>query len=816
MLQCFTHRHLGWKINVVDECDVTEAEESRVVEHFVKPDDLESMESIQVHSRTNPDAKFLDDRRKFKKIINTKTNYDNFSSYKDGELTGEVYRTEDRNQLYQQGQEIELPISNVQIKDVIETVENMESKIRDELRRNTSKLHEGKSGQYQVHEDVNDFLPETPIREDDEYFVDSGKRPENYLLPPNQKPLTLQSVLRPGQNKPLGPKRPFRRPTPPEIKLRRPPPPHMYPQKMNTGYPLSMPNAHGPYGMKKPPQQMFPNNRPPTNRPLNAPPSNPSSSAAGISPPTILPMKTMPPHQNLHHQKPSFSQVKKQGPKNNPQTLSKTPVAVVLANSVKSTSPTQTQNLNLGNTDIIANHVVKSQILLPGSGDAIAQQSVPQSFLKPGTGQIILGKPIDIPVPLEQQTLHTKHQVFRTPQTPTPIFYQSSTAFNIDESKLTDMKSSDFIGETVDESAPTFTPAVNTGFKPDSIVVESGFKPIIREPLMASEDRIADYEPNTNRREDTDVDEDYEESPQYISSSKPSLPSEKLTETFEPMFIPSPPDHVLPTNDRTKEIFPSNHAKEDRPHPVYIKTESELNALFSKKNMDRDVPSDMVMASDRISPHYLPPDPKLSKEQSQKLKNEQTFTTYDGKTVSAATLTSVPDMMKSSNKFSSKLPANSELLLKMPQFGPFKGEIPPPVAADIGKEAQKASKESMPPPDTRTTSLKLVSVHKSDEPELDDLKADGSIKHEVKAKEDDDIEEYEVVYEEYDEKEEKSRRKRESKTTVFQRGEVEEQTPSNRDMSTKNQIEFESARGSASKTRFCWTALVLLLSVKLF
>ncbi|XP_064074896.1 protein Skeletor, isoforms B/C isoform X1 [Vanessa tameamea] len=45
--QCFTHRYLGWKINVVDECDATEAEESRVVETLALPGDLLGEESIQ-------------------------------------------------------------------------------------------------------------------------------------------------------------------------------------------------------------------------------------------------------------------------------------------------------------------------------------------------------------------------------------------------------------------------------------------------------------------------------------------------------------------------------------------------------------------------------------------------------------------------------------------------------------------------------------------------------------------------------------------------------------------------------------------------
>ncbi|XP_075986894.1 DM13 and DOMON_DOH domain-containing protein skeletor isoform X2 [Anticarsia gemmatalis] len=45
--QCFTHRHLGWKINVLDECDVTEGAESRIVERLALPDDMQPADSVQ-------------------------------------------------------------------------------------------------------------------------------------------------------------------------------------------------------------------------------------------------------------------------------------------------------------------------------------------------------------------------------------------------------------------------------------------------------------------------------------------------------------------------------------------------------------------------------------------------------------------------------------------------------------------------------------------------------------------------------------------------------------------------------------------------
>lgn len=810
MFQCYTHRHLGWKINVLDECDEVDGEESRVIEKIALPDDLQSEESIQVHTRVSPEN-VIDPRKKVGKIINTKTNYDNFSTI--SSLTGEVF-SQDRNQLYAKEQEFELPLSNVQIKEVIQTVENIESKIKDDMQRDTSTIKP--LGQYQVHEDVKEsYTQEQPIREDDEYIIETGKVPETYFLPPNQKPLTLQSVLRPNGPKPSGNMRPpFRRPVPPEIKLRRPPP--MY-QKNNNGYPLPMPNHqnhHGPHTMQKKPQK-YPNNRLPPNM---RPPMN-----------NIPPMKSMPPL----HSKPQFNQgpQKHQGPK-----ITSNVQSIILGKpnpgNIQMPLPTKSQTLSLGQTDIIANQVVKSHITLPGaigtvghqnfdivphhsfdtivqhSLDSIAQHNTPQKYLKPGqVGQIILGKPMDNPIPLDQQMIQNNLQIIKAPPTAPPQYYPSTTLrikLSNEHQKYNEIQSSDFIGESQESS--TLHPAINTGFKPDSIVVESGFKPIIREPLMAAEDRIADgYETNSNRREDTDVEEDYEESPQIITNH--AFPSDKITQSFEPMFIPSPEDHILPTiptNDKTKEVFPKNHAKVDRPHPVYVKTESELNVLFSKKNMEKEVP-DMLMESDKVSPHYLPPDPKLPKEHSQKLSNEQTFTTYDGKTVSADTLTSVPDVNKTMQKlFSSKLPANTALLLRTPQFGPFKGEIPPPVDDQIAKDSAELS-------NMRTTKLKLVNVNMPDKVVLDDLKADGSEIHEVTEKVETGEEE-----EEYDDEEDdtKKRRKRESKATQFERGEVEP-VHTNGHSLVKNQINYDEVN-SATAVRYqslFWTTQIVLLTL---
>ncbi|CAH2058946.1 unnamed protein product, partial [Iphiclides podalirius] len=418
--------------------------------------------------------------------------------------------------------------------------------------------------------------------------------------------------------------------------------------------------------------------------------------------------------------------------------------------------------------------------------------------------------------------IQTKQQPSKTQylpeisQRPTPQIIHKG-----DSQTVSEIKSSDFIGQSTDSS--TLAPAVNTGFKPDSIVIESGFKPIIREPLMASEDKIADFEAdNANRREDTDVIEDYEDSPQHISNHAypVQIPSDKITESFEPMFIPSPPDHLLPTNDRTKEVFPKNHAKEDRPHPVYVKSESELNSLFGKKNMDKSFSSDLIMESDRVSPQYLPPDPKLPKEHSQRLSADQTFTTYDGKTISAATLTSLPDINKVNSKlFSSKLPANTELLLKMPQFGPFKGEIPPPVDEHFKKDSIEMSHLPL-------AQLKLVSslVPKRSVTKLDNVEVEGTENRETKENietEDASIEEEEFDGEDH-ETDEQLRTKRDVKMVQFEKDReradpFENFKEENDKEYMKNSVVFEAVAAANRSVHIHWTTSLsfLILCLKL-
>ncbi|KAK3915806.1 Protein Skeletor, isoforms D/E [Frankliniella fusca] len=96
--------------------------------------------------------------------------------------------------------------------------------------------------------------------------------------------------------------------------------------------------------------------------------------------------------------------------------------------------------------------------------------------------------------------------------------------------------------------------AVNTGFNPSSVVVEGGFKPILQRRQDEAEDRMAFVEGGDDgddfmegsvvemERRSSDVAVEDEDFVDDDGVQEQPLQQERRTETFEPMFIPSPPD----------------------------------------------------------------------------------------------------------------------------------------------------------------------------------------------------------------------------------------------------------------------------------
>ena len=172
-------------------------------------------------------------------------------------------------------------------------------------------------------------------------------------------------------------------------------------------------------------------------------------------------------------------------------------------------------------------------------------------------------------------------------------------------------------------------PARNTGFNPDSIVIEGGFKPILK-----SVEQPEAQERNSEMQQD----EPPRETPEYRS-----------IDNFEPIFIPSPPDR--------------NSSK---------KTKKQKNR--SKVRLD-DL-DDMEMAADRLDSYYLPPNAAA------KIDELDTLITYDGKRVKDPNL--VRSVPKNAERPRKKL--TSDLLSRTPQFGRFRGDLPPPVPGEVRTE----------------------------------------------------------------------------------------------------------------------------------
>jgi hypothetical protein len=104
------------------------------------------------------------------------------------------------------------------------------------------------------------------------------------------------------------------------------------------------------------------------------------------------------------------------------------------------------------------------------------------------------------------------------------------------------------------ESSAIGDVAENTGFKADSVIVESGFRPIFRREDVIQEDdeseehgieeKISFTIPSISRRSDNDLYDVFEGEDQFAPQS------------FEPMFIPSPQDVVaLPLTNDTEDFM---------------------------------------------------------------------------------------------------------------------------------------------------------------------------------------------------------------------------------------------------------------------
>lgn len=187
----------------------------------------------------------------------------------------------------------------------------------------------------------------------------------------------------------------------------------------------------------------------------------------------------------------------------------------------------------------------------------------------------------------------------------------------------------------------------NTGFQADTIIVESGFRPIFRrEDITERDDSIERDERSSSggfsRRSDN-----FEDDEEFIEEPESSP-------FFEPMFIPSPRDNI----------------------------DNKSNAQIDSMEAE---------ASEKEEFFYLPPN-----------ESKRSAVTYDAKAVLDTSLLSDP--LPSPNDFV-KLSSKTKQFIKAHplQFGPFTGEIPTDLRHQISVSSNRGET-------TRITSTKLSAL----------------------------------------------------------------------------------------------------------
>lgn len=193
------------------------------------------------------------------------------------------------------------------------------------------------------------------------------------------------------------------------------------------------------------------------------------------------------------------------------------------------------------------------------------------------------------------------------------------------------------MGSSSSSSWKFLKPARNTGFNPDSIVIESGFKPIIKNNV----DRASDVAQKRLSTGSSWQDETLRKNGDY-----------RTIDEFSPVFVPSLPLTIDGGRKRKKKTSPA-------------RSPTRLDDL-----------DDMEMAADlRLDTYYLPPIGRTRPEQLPSTSSSGVLITYDGKKLRdfsglARSISDVEHRGKGGR-------LTSDILSRTPQFGKFQGELPP-------------------------------------------------------------------------------------------------------------------------------------------
>ncbi|XP_068084801.1 protein Skeletor, isoforms D/E-like [Anabrus simplex] len=286
--------------------------------------------------------------------------------------------------------------------------------------------------------------------------------------------------------------------------------------------------------------------------------------------------------------------------------------------------------------------------------------------------------------------------------------------------------------------------AVNTGFHPESVVVEGGFKPIVPKTFAAQDRSSVESEPESDVENATHELKALEDMEREIIAELTKEGTEKeerkdnpfegqQPESFEPMFIPSPPDRIVGQQNGSKlankksgviaeGLIPPaaslNHRNSiqtsrvpgqplARPRPGAVRRPAYSDNVppafrvpiragspsFRHKQIADDAQDETPMAAERMDTYYLPPaDYSLDEQQGNPPNVEAQIPpgaviTYDGKPVVDVSLaSSISDPSMGSTSFQSPS-GTADLIKGTPQFGPYRGEVPPPVPSVVRPES---------------------------------------------------------------------------------------------------------------------------------
>lgn len=220
------------------------------------------------------------------------------------------------------------------------------------------------------------------------------------------------------------------------------------------------------------------------------------------------------------------------------------------------------------------------------------------------------------------------------------------------------------------EVTPTFIrPAVNTGFKPSSIKMETGFKPIITKEIQDRADQTSDEIEINDEGATGIIDKDNENNYEY-----------KPIHAFEPMFFPSPTDKFVKEKNR-KVIKRLVNKKPLHYFKVVIKQPRSINEAQDEL---------VAEAAERAETYYLPPKGQIPVDTVRVASNidienldsninidspPDVVVTYDGKRVSGQSLTA--KISDRPTAFETRISKASTYIKARPQFVKYSGELPP-------------------------------------------------------------------------------------------------------------------------------------------